>query len=103
MRPILFSLALALSMPLTAFAQDDAGKGVEVKKQTANSGAQTVVETPATRRREANEHITDPVTTRKGSGDPRPRDAYGTPVPKPIKGQGTNSSTDAMRAADKVR
>ncbi|HEY4093274.1 MAG TPA: hypothetical protein VGN46_17315 [Luteibacter sp.] len=34
------------------------------------------------------------------SRDPRKKDEYGSPVPSTPKGQGTNSSTDAQRAAD---
>lgn len=101
MRPIFIAGLIVLSAPMLAFAQDRPGKPVEVKRQTANSAPQKVVETPETRQNEANQHLTDGLNTKKGSGDPRDRDEYGTPRPDPVKGQGTDSSTDAMRAADK--
>lgn len=90
------------SLNTSADAQDHTGGGVQVKKQTANSGAQTVVETPKTRKAESEERLTDGMNTNRNqkplSG---PRDSYGVPVPKPIPGQGTNGSTETMRAADK--
>jgi hypothetical protein len=93
---------IGLLVSTASFAQSSGDKGVEVKKQTANSGPQKVVETPATRKKEADQKWTDGVNTKRHpSTDTRPRDEYGVPVPQPISGQGTNSSTDAMRAADK--
>ena len=103
MRPMLFTALIALSAPALVVAQDNAGQRVEVRTQTANTAPQTVVETPQTRKNEANQHVTDALNTKKGSGDPRDRDKFGTPRSEPLKGQGTNSSTDAMRAADKKK
>jgi hypothetical protein len=99
MRSLLIGL-LVCSLPLLAYGQEEAGHTAEVKKQTANSAPQTVVETPATRKKEANEHLTDGLNT-TGDRNKGPRDAYGTPRPEPLKGQGTNTSTETMRAADK--
>lgn len=103
MRPILIAGLIALSAPMMAVAQDDSGKPVEVRKQTANTAPQKVVETPQTRKNAANQHLSDGLNTKKGSGDPRERDEFGTPRPESLKGQGTNSSSDAMRAADKKK
>lgn len=93
-------VAIAFLLPMAGLAQEKAGAPVQVKTQTAAGHPQTVVETPKTRQERASQHLTDPLNTKKGSGDPRRRDAYGTPVPEPLHGQGTNVSSDAVRAAD---
>lgn len=92
---VIFSVA-----PLAAVAQKKVNDAVQVKHQTAAGHPQTVVETPETKNDTARQRLTDPLTTKKGSDDPRRRDAYGTPVPEPLDGQGTNVSSDAVRAAD---
>lgn len=102
MRPVLIIAVAALATPWLAFAQDHAEGSTTVKTQTANTAPQTVVETPKTRKAKAEQRVTDGTNTHRGSGDPRRRDEYGTPRPEPINGQGTNSSSDAMRAADKA-
>src|SRR3954471_3408195 len=99
MRSLLVGL-LVCSLPLMAYGQDEAGHPADVKKQTANSAPQTVVETPATRKKEANEHLTGGLNKTRAKNQ-EPRAAYGTPRPEPLKGQGTNTSTETMRAADK--
>jgi len=92
----------AASLSSFTYAQTRGQQGVEVKKQTANSGPQKVIETPATRKKEEKQKWTDGMNTKRyPTTDHRPRDEYGAPVPNPPEGQGTNSATDAMRAADK--
>jgi len=98
-----FVVAGLLLLPLGALAQTRADESAQIKTQTVAGHPQKVVETPKTKRAEAAQELTDPVNTKKGSGDPRRRDAFGTPVPEPLKGQGTNVSSDAVRAADKKK
>lgn len=99
---IVMHAAVVCALLCTSVYAQETGNGVEVKKQTANSGAQTVVETPKTREAESEQHLTDGMNTKRNQKPPSgPRDSYGVPVPKPVEGQGTNSSTETMRAADK--
>ena len=102
MKAVIHAAVVCALSCTSVYAQDQAGNGVEVKKQTANSGAQTVVETPKTRKAESEQHLTDGMNTKRNQKPPSgPRDSYGVPVPKPVEGQGTNGSTETMRAADK--
>lgn len=97
-----YAILVLLAATGAATAQEAAHSGdapIETKTQTANSAPQTVNETPNSRKHEANEHLTDGLNTTK-SRDTRKRDEYGTPVPEAPKGQGTNTGTDAQRAAD---
>jgi|GEM_PF-4808067 len=98
-----YTVAAAFALACTGvYAQAQDGKGIEVKKQTAASSPQTVVETPRSRDEEKEHHVLDATNTKRYPTDHSlPRDGYGVPVPQPPPGQGTNSSTDAMRAADK--
>ena len=102
MKAVMHVAVVSALLGTSAFAQEHSGGGVEVKKQTANSGAQTVVETPETRKAESEQRLTDGMNTNRNQRPQSgPRDSYGVPVPKPIAGQGTNGSTETMRAADK--
>jgi len=102
MKAVMHVAVVSVLLCTSAYAQEQAGGGGEVKKQTANSGGQTVVETPKTRKAESEQRLTDGMNTNRNQRRPSgPRDSYGVPVPKPIKGQGTNGSSDTMRAADK--
>jgi hypothetical protein len=102
MHVALVSALLCTSMYVSVYAQEQSSRGVQIKKQTADSAPQTVVETPKTRKAERKQHLTDGTnTTRNQKPASGPRDSYGVPVPEPIQGQGTNGSTDTMRAADK--
>ncbi|KJV36191.1 hypothetical protein [Luteibacter yeojuensis] len=94
----LFTLAITASLALSAMAAPQETP-VETKTQTANSAPQKVDETARSRQQEQKQHWNDAMNT-TGSKDPRQKDEYGTPVPPQTKGQGTNSSTDAQRAAD---
>lgn len=102
MRVHSIALVGCLGVVGTVIAQDASRSGdapIESKTQTANSAPQTVNETKNSRKHEANEHLTDGLNTTH-SRDARKKDEYGTPLPAAPKGQGTNSSTDAQRAAD---
>lgn len=102
MKAVMHVAMVSALLCTSAYAQQQMGDGVKVKKQTANSASQTVVETPKTRKVESQQHVTDAMNTNRNQKPPEgPRDSYGVPVPKPPAGQGTNGSTDAMRAADK--
>jgi hypothetical protein len=93
---------LCTSLFMSVDAKEQSDSAVEVRKQTANSGSQTIMETPKTRKAESEQHLTDAMnTTRKQSRPAGPRDSYGVQVPEPIPGQRTNGSTETMRAADK--
>jgi hypothetical protein len=93
-------LGVALSMSV---AGQDAPRSkdapIESKSQTANSAPQTVNETANSKQHEQKQHWNDAMNTTH-SRDPRQKDEYGSPVPSTPKGQGTNTSTDAQRAAD---
>jgi Ni/Co efflux regulator RcnB len=92
----LLTLAITASLALSAMA---APQQVETKSQTANSAPQKTSDTPRSRQQGQKQHWNDAMNT-KNTKDPREKDEYGTPVPPQTKGQGTNSSTDAQRAAD---
>lgn len=96
------SALLCTSLSTSVDATEQRDSAVEVRKQTANSGSQTIMKTPKTRKAESEQHVTDATnTTRNQSRPAGPRDSYGVQVPEPIPGQGTNGSTQTMRAADK--
>lgn len=103
MRVTALTLALlGLSISMSAFGQDAARSNdapIESKSQTANSAPQTVNETANSKKQEQKQHWNDAMNTTH-SRDPRKKDEYGSPVPSTPKGQGTNTSTDAQRAAD---
>jgi hypothetical protein len=101
MKATMHATVIALALACTsAHGQQRADEQTEVKKQTANSAPQTVIETPTTRERERQQRLTDGLNTKRAAPDPRQKDEYGTPKPDTPPGQGTNSSTDAVRAAD---
>ncbi|MGN6480540.1 hypothetical protein [Luteibacter sp.] len=103
MRITTLSIAMfGISMSMCASAQDAARSNdspIESKSQTANSAPQMVNETADSKKHEQNQHWNDAVNTTH-SRDSRKKDEYGSPVPATPKGQGTNTSTDAQRAAD---
>ncbi|QWT22382.1 hypothetical protein KPL74_10370 [Bacillus sp. NP157] len=103
MRMATLAVLAGLTTAMGAAAAQDASRSqdtpIETKTQTANTGRQTVHETPRSVEHGKQQHWSDAMNT-QGQKDPRRKDEYGTPVPEAPKGQGTNSSTDAQRAAD---
>lgn len=102
MRLLALTVILGFAASGAALAQEatrSPDTPIETKTQTANTGRQVVNETPRSKQDEQKQHWTDAMDT-SHSRDPRKKDEYGTPVPQPPSGHGTNSSTDAQRAAD---